>query len=208
MDSFTFHLSMYILCLFWCLGVCLSVCIQKTSKRLNQSGPNVVWDLTWPQGRFIDSQNFKIETPLDTRFSLSFDNPWNFFIKSANFFCFCFTMYTKRKWCSIKIKDEHEALWKPSLLYKARPSSISIVNIWSHCIIEKQRNISRIFKIWNFFTKIKTFKHKFLNFYHSLTFRPRGHPRSHKKIGPDRLSRFDVYWTQTNKPKIDYNLEI
>ena len=24
-----------------------------------------------------------------------------------------------------------------------------------------------------------------------------GHARSHKKIGPDRFSRFDVYWIQT-----------
>ena len=33
-----------------CLFVCLSVCIQKTSKRLNRSGPNFVWDLTWSRG--------------------------------------------------------------------------------------------------------------------------------------------------------------
>ena len=28
---------------------------------------------------------------------------------------------------------------------------------------------------------------------------PWGHARSHKKCGPDRFSRFDVYWIQTNK---------
>ena len=28
---------------------------------------------------------------------------------------------------------------------------------------------------------------------------PRGHESSHKKFGPDRFSRFDVYWIQTNR---------
>ena len=28
---------------------------------------------------------------------------------------------------------------------------------------------------------------------------PCGHVMSHKKFGPDRFSRFDVYWIQTNK---------
>ena len=28
---------------------------------------------------------------------------------------------------------------------------------------------------------------------------PWGHARSHKKFGPDRFSRFDVYWIQTDK---------
>ena len=35
------------------LLVCLLV-----SKRLNRSGPNFVWDLTLPQGRFKNNQNF------------------------------------------------------------------------------------------------------------------------------------------------------
>ena len=31
-----------------------------------------------------------------------------------------------------------------------------------------------------------------------------GHVRSHTKFGPDRFSRFDVYWIQTNKhPQTD-----
>ena len=28
---------------------------------------------------------------------------------------------------------------------------------------------------------------------------PRGYMMSHKKFGPDRLSRFDVYWIQTSQ---------
>ena len=51
--------NLYFLYLSVCLLVYLSVCIQKTSKRLNRSGPNCVWDLTWLQGRFMDAQNYK-----------------------------------------------------------------------------------------------------------------------------------------------------
>ena len=29
------------------------------SKRLNRTGPNIVWDITGPQGRFMDAQNYK-----------------------------------------------------------------------------------------------------------------------------------------------------
>ena len=42
---------------------CLSgfVCIHDTSKRLNQSGPNFVWNLTWPLGRFMNKDNIYID---------------------------------------------------------------------------------------------------------------------------------------------------
>ena len=39
--------------------LCLSFCPFVSNKRLNRSGPNFVWDLTWPQGRFIDAKNYK-----------------------------------------------------------------------------------------------------------------------------------------------------
>ena len=48
------------------------------------------------------------------------------------------------------------------------------------------------------FTKIKTFKHKFLKFLLFINL-PWGYVMSHKKFGPDRFSRFDVYWIQTNR---------
>ena len=32
---------------------------RKSSKRLNRSGPNSLWNLTRPQGRFIDAKNYK-----------------------------------------------------------------------------------------------------------------------------------------------------
>jgi len=57
---------------------------------------------------------------------------------------------------------------------------------------------SRIFKNLNFFTKLKTFKTHFLKFLSFINL-PCGHVMSHKKIGPDRFSRFDVYWIKTNR---------
>ena len=41
------------ICYLYC--VCLSLCLFVS----NQSVPNLVWDLTWPQGRVMDDQNFK-----------------------------------------------------------------------------------------------------------------------------------------------------
>ena len=40
------YASLYKFGLSVCLFVCLSVCIQYTSKRLNRSGPNFLWDIT------------------------------------------------------------------------------------------------------------------------------------------------------------------
>ena len=48
-----------IFCLFACLSVCLS-------KQQNRSGPNFVCHimcLSWPQGRFMDSKNYKSLLP-------------------------------------------------------------------------------------------------------------------------------------------------
>ena len=39
------------------------------TKRLNRSGPNFVWDLTFPQGRFMNDQHFKYLSP--SKFYLS-----------------------------------------------------------------------------------------------------------------------------------------
>ena len=39
---------------------------------------------------------------------------------------------------------------------------------------------------------------KFLKFLPSINL-PWGHVMSHTKFAPDRFSRFDVYWIQTNK---------
>ena len=60
--------------------------------------------------------------------------------------------------------------------------------------------------------KLKTFKTHFLKFVSFINL-PCGHVLSHTKFGPDRFSRFDVYWIQTNRhtnrqPKFIYRLEI
>ena len=44
--------SHYIICLSVYLFVLVFACIQWTSKRLNRSDPNFVWDLTWSSGKF------------------------------------------------------------------------------------------------------------------------------------------------------------
>ena len=65
--SFSHHI--YLLC----LGVCLFVCIKKTSKRLNQTGPNFLWDLTWPGRRYMNNKILKIRSKkFKIRFSLNF----------------------------------------------------------------------------------------------------------------------------------------
>ena len=53
------YTHLYIFCLSVFLSVSLSVvCIQETSKRLNRSGANFLWDLTWPQERLMDDWIF------------------------------------------------------------------------------------------------------------------------------------------------------
>ena len=57
-----------------------------------------------------------------------------------------------------------------------------------------------------FFTKLKTFKtHFFICIIHKPSLWSRDVPQ---KIGPDRFSRFDVYWIQTNKQTDKSNLYI
>ena len=67
-----------------CLSVCLSVCIQWTSKRLNQSGPNFVWCLTWPRMVYGCSELQKIVSNIFD-FSKNLKIQKNL-ITSANFF--------------------------------------------------------------------------------------------------------------------------
>jgi len=81
---------LYILCLSVCMSgylfIYLLVCLCPiNAKRLNRSGPNFMWDLTWPQGRFTDDPNFKY-LPNRIRFSLNLNHEF-FLIKSEKFFC-------------------------------------------------------------------------------------------------------------------------
>ena len=47
------------------------------SKRLNRTGPNIVWDITGPQGRFMDAQNYKNLYPKVFDFCKNFKNAQN-----------------------------------------------------------------------------------------------------------------------------------
>ena len=49
------------------------------------------------------------------------------------------------------------------------------------------------FQEFDFFTKLKTFETHFFKFLSFINL-PCGHVMSHKKFGPDRFSRLDVYW--------------
>ena len=59
----------------------------------------------------------------------------------------------------------------------------------------KKKFFSWIIKI---FWKSEFFGGKFDKFWSSINL-SWGHVRSHKKIGPDQFSRFDVYWSHTNR---------
>ena len=76
------NLSIYIV-LVW-VFVCLSVRLYPTNvKMVEPIGLNFLWDLAWPQGRFMDDRIFK---NLATSKFYFLQNPRNF----------CFTMFTKR----------------------------------------------------------------------------------------------------------------
>ena len=74
---------------------CLFVCIPKGSKQLNRSGLNILSDLAWLQGRFVDSRRF--------------------FIKSRNFCLFLFYNVHKENMFTMKIED-----LKAIVRYKAK----------------------------------------------------------------------------------------
>ena len=75
-----FHTYIYTL-LVW-VSVCLSVRLYPINvKTAEPIGPNFLWDLMWPQGRFMDNRIFK-NLP-----------PSKFFVKIREIsVCFCFTM--------------------------------------------------------------------------------------------------------------------
>ena len=54
LDLRYYLIAIYLYTLLFC---CLFVS-KKMSKQLNRSGPNFVWDLTFPRERFMDAQNF------------------------------------------------------------------------------------------------------------------------------------------------------
>ena len=77
--------SIYILC----LSVWVSVCLFVSNKR---SGPNFVWDFTWPQGRFINDQNFQKLASSKIWFTFKFWKYTNLFYKTPQTFLFVFVL--------------------------------------------------------------------------------------------------------------------
>ena len=90
---------------------------------MNRLGPNLVWDFTWSQRRFINSQNLKKLSPKIFWFLVNLGNSRTIIIKSANFlFALVYIANTKRK-CSqretqLKVgkEDGREAPEMPSIL--------------------------------------------------------------------------------------------
>jgi len=78
---------------------------------------------------------------------------------------------------------------------------VYIFKQWGKNFADLKKKKLANFQEFNFF-KLKTLK--FL----TLINLPCGHVISHKKFGPDRFSRFDVYWIQTNKQTDKPNLYI
>ena len=79
--------SIYKFGLSWCLFVCLFVCLYPINvKTAEPIGPYFLWDITWPQGRFMDDQIFKNLPQSKFDFWKFWKYTTFFFIKSANFF--------------------------------------------------------------------------------------------------------------------------
>ena len=90
-----FYICTLLVCLFVFRGWCPFVS-NKHQNDWTDRAQFFLWDLAWPQERFIESSNFQKLASIKFFFE-KFENPQFFFIKSAKFlFRFCFTMYTKR----------------------------------------------------------------------------------------------------------------
>ena len=99
------YIFLYLYIVVYTLLVWVFVCLYPINvKTAELIGPNFVWVLTRPKGRFIDNQYFK---NLPSTY---------FFIKSDNFFIFCFTM--KRK--SLQLKLKMGAKHPESLVYNKK----------------------------------------------------------------------------------------
>ena len=123
-------LCIHFACLSVWLFFCLFDCIQKTSKRLNRSGLNFVWDLTWSKGRFKDDKKLASNK---IRYSLKFQNSRNFFINLRPFFVFVLQWY-KEKIFTIEIKNGREAPLSLVNIYEVW--SISFAKIFLGVLLE------------------------------------------------------------------------
>ena len=74
-----------------------NVCIQQTSKLLKRSGPNFVWYLTWPQGRYMEAQSSK-KVP-EVFFFFNCDTKYKILWNPRTFFLCAIVLYCSQKRC-------------------------------------------------------------------------------------------------------------
>ena len=100
-------------------------------------------------------------------------------------------------------------------IYFTRIATLNNFTLYTHCK-NKQKKFADFIKFlcgFSNLTKIGFVGGKFLKFWSFINL-PLGHARSHKKFGPDRFSRFDVYWIQlqtniqTPKPNLYIDIYI
>ena len=90
-----------------------------------------------------------------------------------------------------------------SLSYLLFQLLIVALSVSKHFLFVQYKTITKkVSGFRKFFLRISKFLQKsktFVILSIHKTFRPWGHVRSHTKFVPDRFSRCDVYWIQTNK---------
>ena len=127
--------NIYIYTLF----VCLYVLYPINTKRTEPIRPKFWVGPPMTPGKVYERSKIQKLASNKIRFSLNFENPRNMFIKSLKFFvCFCFTMYTKKKYSileSVLIKTLHPVCWpsNPFILYL--PSLIQYIQMHKYIFI-------------------------------------------------------------------------
>ena len=81
-------------------------------------------------------------------------------------------------------------------------------SLYIHIEIQKQTKFRRFKKIVDFQnSQISNFvRGKVLKIRSSISL-PRGHVISHTKFGSDLFRRFDIYWIQTDKQRMDMKID-
>ena len=114
-----FYPSIYKFGLSVMLLVCLSVCLYPINvKTAEPIGPIFLWDITWPQGRFMNDQNFKYLSPSKFVFIkfLKILKINDFFCENRRIIFVLFYGKHKENMFTITLEDGCEALSKASLI--------------------------------------------------------------------------------------------
>ena len=101
------------------LSVCLFVCLFVSNNRQHVwAGLNFLWDITWPQGRFMNDQSFKYLSPSKLVFIkfLKILKINDFFCENRRIIFVLFYGKHKENMFTITLEDGCEALSKASLI--------------------------------------------------------------------------------------------